>query len=427
MKFLSTQRLRHNARRLERGAWRHFRRWSHHPFGLPIIVFLGAVALGAILLLVLSVTHTTTTFHPDTSYIAIIRHDGETQTVPTNEPTVAALLKALNIPVGAHDRIEPSLDTPIAQDNFRVNVYRAVPVTISDGSTVFTANSAAATPRSVVTEAGVQLYAEDEVQSVPAMDLVAEQSLGEHIVVTRSVPITLNNYGAVLPLRTHAATVAQLLSDVHIKLTPADTVIPDASTPVTAGLQVFVNRKGTQIVTQTTTIPAPVQVVEDDTLSFGTSATRQAGSPGTQVTTWQVNGTQRTLLQTVVTVPPVPQIVAHGKAVSIPADKQAVMAQAGIASSDYAYVDYIASHEGGWCPTKIQGTHNCPGYIDPSSVPAHGGYGIFQATPGSKMASAGSDWAVNPVTQIRWATGYAVGRYGSWAGAYNHWSTAHSW
>ena len=395
------------------------------------MLFIGAVVVGGALLLVLSTTHTSTTFRPYTSYIVIIKHDGGTETVPTSQPTIGALLNKLDIRVGPHDRVEPSLDTPIAQDNLRVNIYRAVPVTIVDGPTITTAYTAAATPRSMVTGAGVHVYPEDNVTEEPAQNLLADESVGSKIVIDRAVNVTLNNYGTVLPLRTHQKTVAGLLKDIHIRLTGADTVIPGLDTPVTPGLQVFVNRKGTQIVTETTTIPAPVQVVEDDSLSFGTSATRQAGSPGTQVTTYEVqmvNGKQvRTVLQTVMTVPPVPQIVAHGKAVSIPADKQAVMAAAGISPGDYPYVDYIASHEGGWCPTKVQGTHTCPGYINPGEVPAYGGYGIFQATPGGKMASAGSDWATNPITQIRWATGYADARYGSWEGAYNHWTTHHNW
>lgn len=42
-----------------------------------------------------------------------------------------------------------------------------------------------------------------------------------------------------------------------------------------------------------------------------------------------------------------------------------------------------------------------------------GAYGIPQALPGSKMASAGSDWQTNPDTQIRWGLGYIRARYGS--------------
>ncbi|WP_179947875.1 lytic transglycosylase domain-containing protein [Agromyces aureus] len=48
-----------------------------------------------------------------------------------------------------------------------------------------------------------------------------------------------------------------------------------------------------------------------------------------------------------------------------------------------------------------------------------GAYGIPQALPGSKMSSAGADWATNPATQISWGLGYIAGRYGNACGAYN--------
>jgi hypothetical protein len=49
-----------------------------------------------------------------------------------------------------------------------------------------------------------------------------------------------------------------------------------------------------------------------------------------------------------------------------------------------------------------------------------GAYGIPQALPGRKMASAGSDWKTNPATQIKWGLGYIKGRYGSPCGAWSH-------
>ena len=52
--------------------------------------------------------------------------------------------------------------------------------------------------------------------------------------------------------------------------------------------------------------------------------------------------------------------------------------------------------------------------------PSSSAYGIPQALPGSKMASAGADWATNPVTQIRWGLGYIQDRYGSPCGAWGH-------
>ncbi len=55
-----------------------------------------------------------------------------------------------------------------------------------------------------------------------------------------------------------------------------------------------------------------------------------------------------------------------------------------------------------------------------------GAYGIPQALPGSKMASAGADWRTNPITQINWGIGYIKGRYGTPCSAWAH-SNAVGW
>jgi hypothetical protein len=52
--------------------------------------------------------------------------------------------------------------------------------------------------------------------------------------------------------------------------------------------------------------------------------------------------------------------------------------------------------------------------------PHSSAYGIPQALPGSKMASAGPDWADNAVTQITWGLGYIQDRYGSPCSAWGH-------
>ncbi len=55
-----------------------------------------------------------------------------------------------------------------------------------------------------------------------------------------------------------------------------------------------------------------------------------------------------------------------------------------------------------------------------------GAYGIPQALPGNKMASAGADWETNPATQISWGLGYIEGRYGNPCGAWGH-SESNGW
>ncbi len=58
--------------------------------------------------------------------------------------------------------------------------------------------------------------------------------------------------------------------------------------------------------------------------------------------------------------------------------------------------------------------------------PYSGAYGIPQALPGNKMASAGADWQTNPATQIIWGLGYIAGRYGTPCAAWEH-SETHNW
>lgn len=55
-----------------------------------------------------------------------------------------------------------------------------------------------------------------------------------------------------------------------------------------------------------------------------------------------------------------------------------------------------------------------------------GAYGIPQALPASKMASAGADWRTNPATQIKWGIEYIAQRYGSPANAWAH-EQANNW
>jgi len=51
-----------------------------------------------------------------------------------------------------------------------------------------------------------------------------------------------------------------------------------------------------------------------------------------------------------------------------------------------------------------------------------GAYGIPQSLPASKMASAGSDYRTNPVTQIKWGLNYIKQSYGTPCGAWDFWN-----
>lgn len=55
--------------------------------------------------------------------------------------------------------------------------------------------------------------------------------------------------------------------------------------------------------------------------------------------------------------------------------------------------------------------------------PYSGAYGIPQALPASKMASAGSDWRTDARTQVRWGLTYIRSIYRTPCGAWNHETT----
>jgi hypothetical protein len=81
-------------------------------------------------------------------------------------------------------------------------------------------------------------------------------------------------------------------------------------------------------------------------------------------------------------------------------------------SAEYQCFSKIVDHESGW---NVNATNA-----------SSGAYGLVQALPGSKMASAGSDWKTNPATQIEWGLDYMKDRYGGACDAWSFWQ-ANGW
>jgi len=84
----------------------------------------------------------------------------------------------------------------------------------------------------------------------------------------------------------------------------------------------------------------------------------------------------------------------------------------GWGDAQFQCFDNIIMHESKWSITATN--------------PTSGAYGIPQALPGSKMATAGADWKTNPATQITWALGYVKARYSTPCGAWSF-KSAHGW
>jgi hypothetical protein len=134
------------------------------------------------------------------------------------------------------------------------------------------------------------------------------------------------------------------------------------------------------------------------------AATKAAAAQATQNTATENIATQNTA-----TAQPTPSATASAAPVASGSPRQiaqAMLASFGWSSSQFSCLDPLWAHESGWSVTAYNA--------------GSGAYGIPQALPGSRMASAGPDWQTNAATQIRWGLEYIKGTYGSPCAAWDH-------
>lgn len=398
---------------------------KHHPFVVPVITFLALFFMTAIGLVLFNGQ----AVKPDDLHVVSLTVNTQKQTLPTRSKTVKELLQKQNIEINDQDIVEPALDTKILEDNFSVNVYKARPVTIEDKGRKVTVLSAYQDPRTIAEKAGIQLTPEDGIVQAPVEDITTQDIIGENLAIDRAITVQLNLYGTLVPVRTREDTVKGLLQSKDIKLSTDQQVFPSPNTKLTPDLNIVVANSGKKVEVIEETIAFETETRNDPTLPAGENKVIQEGVLGKKVVVYEVtqDGTAvKTPLQQFESLIPVKKIIAKGTKTIILGTRAEWLVAAGVSPADYAAVDYIIGKESGWCPTKWQGEYGaCPAYHG-APTSAGVGYGLCQATPGYKMASAGADWSTNPVTQLRWCSNYAK-RYGGWQGAYNFWIVNRWW
>jgi flagellar biosynthesis GTPase FlhF len=87
------------------------------------------------------------------------------------------------------------------------------------------------------------------------------------------------------------------------------------------------------------------------------------------------------------------------------------MARQMVPSGQFQCFSNIVDHESSWNYKAVNASS--------------GAYGLFQALPAGKYASAGADWQTNPATQIKWGLNYMNERYGSPCDAWTFWQGNH--
>ena len=223
----------------------------------------------------------------------------------------------------------------------------------------------------------------------------------------------------------------------NITLDPEDTVTPSLDSDVDESTVITINRAGTTVETSDTDIAFNEVRKETASLPKGQEKVETEGEKGVLETTSLVTRSGDKVISSNVFTSwvkkaPVDKVILVGTGstssssssssasnlgTTVPAGEMQSWAHDylisnGYTEADFTAANFIISHESGWSPTAM----------NPS-----GAYGLPQALPGSKMASAGADWQTNYQTQFKWFVGYCNGRYGSISGAYAYWQTHKSY
>lgn len=289
----------------------------------------------------------------DAMHFVTIYDDGDYLTVKTAANTVREVLERAEIAVNDSDLVEPALDSEINSDDYNVNIYRARPALVIDGMNRRYVMTASYDPKTIVREAGLTVYDGDQ--------------------ITTEVNQNFLEAGAVSTYR--------------------------------------VERNGGRTLTIEESLPYPTETHYDYNLAKGERQLEQAGEDGRRLSVYEVKfedniEVSRELISEEVVVEPVPEIVTVGAKISVPPAQETCLGwlrEVGVPEEDLEAALYIIYHESS-CRVDAEN-------------PSSGAYGIPQALPGNKMASAGDDWRTNPLTQLRWMDSYVRRRYGSWQGA----------
>lgn len=341
---------------------------------------------------------------------------GEEHTFITRKTTLADALRSEGISLHAADAVEPKVATKLVASNYQVNIYRARPVVIEDGATKIQVTTAEQSPKHIMAAAGETMYDEDTAKIELSQSPLTDGGAGLKLVVDRATSFTFNLYGKTFTARSQATTVGEMLREKKISLGPSDGKSADDKTPLVAGMSISVWRDGKQTITQEEAITKPIEEIKSADQKVGFREVRTAGKDGKRQVTYEVdirNGQEiaRKEIASVTTEEPVKEVVVVGTKVDAPSYSGSHadwMAAAGIAASDFGYVEKLIQKESGWNPNAMNSSS--------------GACGLVQALPCSKL---GPNWN-DPVVALRWGQSYVDGRYGGWAGAWAH-SSSYGW
>ncbi len=198
--------------------------------------------------------------------------DGYGESIYIHQTTVEALLKEAGLEIHPKDTISPGLEASIA-DGEVISVRRARPATVQVDDRVIETCTHSQTLGDLLQELGIAIEPRDKIiledqqasrtTRLPGQNPISRlvssrsgnrdwQGQGEdaslHVAIQRAVPINLDNSGHLTTLRTTEATLGEALRAEGIKLYLGDYIEPSLSSPVSADMQVRIERSKPAII-----------------------------------------------------------------------------------------------------------------------------------------------------------------------------------
>jgi uncharacterized protein YabE (DUF348 family) len=348
----------------------------------------------------------------------VVEVDGQSHAVTAFGRTVGDVLAGQGVVVGAHDSVVPAVGQ-VAADGARIVVAHGREVRVEVDGQEKTVWTTARTVGGVVDQLGLR----DSRASASRSEGVGRDVL--RVSTVKHVRVAID--GSTLDLTTTGSTVRDVLSQAGVVLGDHDLVSVPLDAAAVDGLVVMVTRVQTTVGSQTVTVAHRTVRKDDPSILRGTEVVASAGHDGKEVVTYEaylVGGVEvgRTVLASSVLVAPADRVIRVGTqalpqvAAVAPGTARAIGLEMVLArgwdQQEFACLDSLWTKESNW-RVNAANSHT-------------GAYGIPQALPGTKMASAGADWRTNPSTQIAWGLGYIANRYGTPCAAWAH-SQAQGW
>jgi resuscitation-promoting factor RpfB len=182
-------------------------------------------------------------------------------------------LPGLSTPATRNDTLQFDLDRPVAE----IDVRRARPIWVEEaGVSPAQVNTTASTVGEALLQAGYLVYLADKISPDPGMLLQPEM----RISITRAKPVSVLVDGRRVRTRTHAATVADVLTEMNIILLDRDYTRPALSDAVNPDTEIRVVRVTRDLLIRQDPIPFSTRWEANPDMEIDTQGKTQDGTPG---------------------------------------------------------------------------------------------------------------------------------------------------